>query len=136
MKVPRGEYITPDTFRHPNIPIARSVDVAQNEKPLDAAEPPILSNTPPSGASPPRRRLTMRIQRDIDADPSTSDMSPLVEAEARHHLERDHSPGPPRKHVKRISRSNEDIFGTPEPSMSSTSASATVENSPTHFRDA
>ena len=95
------------------------------------SQPPILSNTPPSGVLPPRRRPNEHIQRNIDAAPSTPSMSPLEAAEVRHHRERSHTPAPVRPRVKRISRPTDDIFATPQPETSSTSGAPTTENSPT-----
>ncbi|KAI1785630.1 hypothetical protein LXA43DRAFT_1076892 [Ganoderma leucocontextum] len=90
---------------------------------------PHLSTTPPSGASPPARTHNTRIERDIDAQPDTPELSPAEDANARHQREHGHEPAPARKHATRIlrkGRAEEDFFGTP-----STSAVGTAQNSPT-----
>ncbi|KAI0738057.1 hypothetical protein C8Q80DRAFT_1276073 [Daedaleopsis nitida] len=100
---------------------------------------PVLSKTPPSGASPPPRRHNARIERDIDADPGTPALSPTEAADARHRGRNAHSPAPARKHPKRLRKSNEDdFFATPARATSRSSSAG--GSSPTahhiaHARD-
>ncbi|TBU41167.1 hypothetical protein BD309DRAFT_1042996 [Dichomitus squalens] len=105
---------------------------------LDVTHEPILSTTPPSGASPPPRPQNIRIERDLSLRPDTPELSPAEHANARRHLEHAHSPAPPKKHATRIRRKSEhadadDFFGTPQTDSASlpTSALPTAQNSPT-----
>ncbi|KAI0713770.1 hypothetical protein C8Q76DRAFT_796703 [Earliella scabrosa] len=112
---------------------AGAADHGGREEPRAGEDVPVLSKTPPSGASPPARRHIERIERNIEAGPATSSVSPTEAADKRHRRGHAHSPAPPRKHPKRIRKAaDEDFFGTPKSSQaSSSSGDNTAIDSPT-----
>ncbi|RPD55312.1 hypothetical protein L226DRAFT_615571 [Lentinus tigrinus ALCF2SS1-7] len=106
--------------------VGLSGDVGNNSHDAVQDSGPSGTDVKPIPSSPPARRHHPRLERELDRAYGTPPLSPTEEAQARHHLEHDHSPAPALKRVPRIRRTvEEEFFGTPQ------SNSATAFSSPT-----